>query len=326
MSEPNDRAANSGGAPISKAPRPRLHPQAAEMLEATRASQRPNVHLLPVAEGRRRADADFADYPRETLAEVLDLRIPVEDGAIDARLYRPSAAVLPTVVYFHGGGWVIGSIESHDPLARALANASGCAVISAAYRLAPEHRHPTAVQDAFAATRWVHEQAGGLGLRPGPVAVAGDSAGGNLAAVVALLTRDRGGPRIALQVLVYPVTTADLELGFDDSLEGWSLCRDEMLWHQQNYFAQPADAASPLVSPLRADLRGAPPALVISAGCDPLHAQAELYVAALRQASVPVTHLAYPGQIHGFFQCPATLDDGRDAVERVAAALRDALQ
>jgi acetyl esterase len=303
----------------------RLHPQAAELLAAIRAANRPNAHLLPVDEARRRFDADAAHYPREPVAQVFDVRIPVPGGDVPSRVYRPAEGLLPGIVYFHGGGWVIGSVDSHDPLCRALANASGCLVLSVGYRLGPEFRHPTAVDDAYAATEWLVEHAGDLGVSPERIAVAGDSAGGNLAAVVSLLARNRGRPSLRAQALIYPVTTADLEVGFDDALDGLMLHREEMEWHQRNYLADPSQASSPLVSPLGSELEGVPAAVIVSAGCDPLHAQAELYVDALERAGVTVEHLAYPGQVHGFFQLPATMDDARDAIDRVAAALRRAL-
>ena len=330
-----------------------LHPQAAEVLAAAAQSDRPNAHLLPVEEARRNFDADFAAVgPGDPVHEVADLRIEV-DGAegwrrrpddrtdpdavmaagggsagrlsIPARLYRPAGGRLPAVVYFHGGGWLLGSVESHDAACRALANASGAAVVSVGYRRGPEHRFPVAVEDCYAAARWVHDRAQELEVDPRRLAVAGDSAGGNLATAVALLARDRGEPPVALQLLVYPVTTTDLEKGFDRAYEGFFLYYDELQWHQDNYLSSPEDRRSPLVSPLdAADLRGLPPAMVITAQCDPLHAQGELYAQALAAAGVQVEHRHYPGMVHGFFQLPSLFDDGRDAVERAGAALRAA--
>jgi acetyl esterase/lipase len=304
-----------------------LHPQAAALLAAAAASTRPNAHLLPVAEARRHFDAEFAALgPGEPVDQVADVGIAVEGETIRARVYRPGGGRRAVVVYFHGGGWVLGSIDSHDAACRALSNASGAVVVSVGYRRGPEHRFPTAVEDAYAATLWVAEQGEALDVDPARLAVAGDSAGGNLATAVAVLARDRRAPAVAFQLLVYPVTTTDLEKGFDPGYEGVFLYRDEMQWHQDNYLATPDDRESALVSPLdAADLRGLPPAMVITAGCDPLHAQGELYARALQTAGVPVEHADYRGMAHGFFQMPGVLDDGRDAIARAGAALRAVL-
>ena len=304
-----------------------LHPQAAELLAAAAQSDRPNAHLLPVEEARRNFDADFAAVgPGEPVEAVADVRIGVEGGELPARVYRPASGRLPVVMYFHGGGWLVGSVESHDAVCRALANLSGAAVVSVGYGLGPEHRFPPAVEDCYAPTRWVVAHAAELEVDPARRAVAGDSAGGNLATVVALLARDRQGPPIAFQLLVYPVTTTDLEKGFDLAYEGFFLYYDELQWHQDNYLSSPDKRRDPLVAPLdAADLRGLPPALVITAQCDPLHAQGELYARALEEAGVPVEHVHYAGQVHGFFQLPGLVDDGRDAVRRAGAALRKAL-
>jgi acetyl esterase len=304
-----------------------LHPQAAEILAAAAQSDRPNAHLLPVEEARRNFDADFAAVGRgDPVHEVSDLRIEVDGGRIPARTYRPAAGRLPVVVYFHGGGWLLGSIESHDAVCRALANASGAVVVSVGYRRGPEHRFPVAVEDCYAAARWVVDRAQELDVDPRRLAVAGDSAGGNLATAVALLARERGEPAIVFQLLVYPVTTTDLGKGFDRAYEGFFLYYDELQWHQDNYLSSPQDGGSALVSPLdAADLRGLPPAMVITAQCDPLHAQGELYASALAGAGVQVQHRHYRGMVHGFFQLPSLFDDGRDAVERAGAALREAL-
>jgi acetyl esterase len=301
-----------------------LHPQALEILAAAAQSDRPNAHLLPVEEARRNFDADFeAIGPGEDVHEVTDLELG--DG-VPARLYRPAGGRLPVAAYFHGGGWLLGSIASHDAVCRALANAAGAVIVSVGYRRGPEHRFPTAVEDCYAATAELVERAEELGLDASRLAVAGDSAGGNLATAVALLARDRGGPDIAFQLLVYPVTTTDLDRGFDLDYEGFFLYRDELQWHQDNYLSSPEDARSPLVSPLdAADLRGLPPAMVITAQCDPLHAQGELYAQALADAGVPVEHRHYAGMVHGFFQLPSVFDDGRDAVDTAGAALRAAL-
>jgi acetyl esterase/lipase len=305
-----------------------LTPAAADILASSVASPRPNAHLLPVEEARRNFDADFAELgPGENVAEVRDHRVAVANGEITVRAFRPSAGTLPAVVYFHGGGWLLGSLDSHQAVCRALANAARVVVFSVGYRRGPESRFPTAVNDCYAATVWVHDHSRELGLVPGKLAVVGDSAGGNLATVVAMLARDRGGPKLTLQVLVYPVTTTDLSVGFDLDYEGFCLYRDELQWHQDNYLPGPERRTDPLVSPLdHGDLGRLPPALVLTAQCDPLHAQGELYAEALERAGVSVEHRQWPGVIHGFFQLPTVFPEGAEAVELAAEALQRSLQ
>jgi acetyl esterase/lipase len=304
-----------------------LAPAAADVLASSLTSKRPNAHLLPVEEARRNFDADHAALgPGEDVAAVREHRVPVEGGEIAVREFRPSLGMRPAVVYFHGGGWLLGSLDSHQAVCRALANASQAAVFSVDYRRGPEARFPTAVQDSYAATMWVHEHAGELELVPGKLAVAGDSAGGNLATVVAMLARDRGGPPLTMQVLAYPVTTTDLSTGFDDDYEGFSLYRDELQWHQDNYLPDLERGTDPLVSPLdHGDLTNLPPALILTAQCDPLHAQGELYAEALHRAGTSVTHRQWPGMIHGFFQLPNAFAEGADAVQLAGQALKESL-
>jgi acetyl esterase len=303
-----------------------LDPKAAEILAGAFASTRPNAHLLPVAEARVNFDGDFAELgPGEPVDAAEDVAIPVDGGDIPARLYRPSGGVLPGILYMHGGGWLLGSVESHDAVARALANAAGATVLSIGYRRGPESRFPTAAEDSYASLLWLRDNADRLGVDAEALAVAGDSAGGNLATVVALLARDRGGPSLRFQLLAYPVTTTDLEVGFDMDFEGYFLYRDELQWHQDNYLASAEQKSDPLVSPLEnAGLEGLPPALVLTAGCDPLHAQGELYAAALADAGVDVVHRSYPGMVHGFFQMPGVFAQGREAVDLAGASLRTA--
>ena len=210
-----------------------LDPVARTLLDEVAASGRPNAHLLPVTEARANFEALFAGLrPGEPVSAVADHAIPVDGAAIPARSYRPQIAAagepLALVVYFHGGGWLLGSVESHDTVCRALANASGAVVLNVGYRLAPEARFPAAADDALAATRWAHANAALLGADPARLAVAGDSAGGNLAAVVCQDLRTAGEPIVRFQLLIYPVTTADLSDGFDMAYEGYFLYRDEM--------------------------------------------------------------------------------------------------
>jgi acetyl esterase len=221
---------------------------------------------------------------------------------------------------------LLGSVEAYDIICRALANASGAIVVSVGYRLAPEHRFPTAVEDAYNAMRWIAENATELGADRHRIAVAGDSAGGNLAAIVALEAHDLTQPRLSFQLLVYPVTTCDLDRGFDMTYEGYFLYRDELQWHQDNYLSSPEQARDWRVSPLQApDHSDLPPAFVITAECDPLHWQGELYAERLRAAGVEVELREYPGMIHGFFGLDMVFDQAADAMRDAGAALRTAL-
>ena len=304
-----------------------LDPVATQLLEEFIASGRPNAHLLPIEQARANFEALFAGLrPGEDVVATSDHRIPVEGREIPARSYRPShTAGLALVVYFHGGGWLLGSIESHDTICRSLANASGAIVLNVGYRCAPEARFPTAVEDAWAATLWAHANAGSLGADPARLAVAGDSAGGNLAAVVAQRARDEGAPSLRFQLLVYPVTSADLTTGFDLAYEGYFLYRDEMQWHQDHYLSSPAERTDPRVSPLLGAAEGLPPAQIQAAECDPLHLQAEAYRDHLQAAGVPVDYHVYSGMIHGYLGLDSVFPIARDAMDDAGDALRRAL-
>lgn len=307
-----------------------LDPVARELLDEVAASGRPNAHLLPVSEARANFESLFAGLGAgEAVAAVADHTIPVAGGAIPARSYRPADATAgelrPLVVYFHGGGFLLGSVDSHDGICRSLANASRAVVLNVGYRLAPESRFPAAADDALAATRWAHSNAALLGADAGRMAVAGDSAGGNLAAVVCQDLRDAGEPIVRFQLLVYPVTTMDLSIGYDMAYEGYFLYRDEMLWHQEHYLPSPADALSARVSPLLGDASGLPPAAIQAAECDPLHPQAERYRDLLAAAGVPVAFRSYPGMIHGYFGLDSIFAAAGEAMADAGSALRGAL-
>jgi acetyl esterase len=258
-----------------------------------------------------------------------DRRVPVDGGDVPVRIYRPAGPTpMPLLVYFHGGGWVIGSIETHDVTCRELADASGCMVASVDYRLAPEHRFPVAAEDCYAVTAWLAAHAAELGIDARRIAVGGDSAGGNLSAVVAQLARDRGGPALAFQLLIYPATDAACDTASHrENADGYLLTADSMTWFWGHYLGGDAAAkADPRCSPLRAkDFRGLPPALIVTAEYDPLRDEGETYGEKLRAAGVPVTITRYPGMIHGFFAMGAFLDQGRAAVDQAARALRTAL-
>jgi acetyl esterase/lipase len=267
----------------------------------------------------------FAVAPQPT-AQVEDRTVPGPDGDIPIRVYRPDVGgSLPILVWYHGGGWVIGSIETHDTTCRALANLTPCIVVSVEYRLAPEARFPAAPEDCYAATRWVAEHGAELGGDPSRLAVGGDSAGGNLAAAIALMARDRGGPSIAFQLLVYPVTDYNFETSsYREMAEGYGLTRDTMQYFWELYLADPA-AANPLTSVLQADLAGLPPALVITAEYDPLRDEGDAYAAKLQAAGVQVEHVSYPGQIHGFFAVGTMMQAGDRAVASAARSMAAAL-
>lgn len=261
------------------------------------------------------------------VARVEDRTVPGPDGDVPIQIFAPDApGPLPILVYYHGGGWVRGCIETHENVCRALANQTPCLVVSVEYRLAPEAQFPAGLEDAYAATRWVAEHGAELGGDPARLAVGGDSAGGNLAAAVSLLARDRGGPPIAYQLLIYPVTNYNFDTAsYRDLAEGYMLTQDDMRLYWELYLKNEADAASPYASVLRADLHGLPPALVITAEYDPLRDEGNAYAEKLKAAGVPVEHICYPGMIHGFFNVGTTITTGDVAVERAARSLATAL-
>jgi acetyl esterase len=275
---------------------------------------------------------------REDVASVADMSVTTPDGDVPVRVYvplgDPTAPVgpdepRPVLVYLHGGGWVIGSIETHDHTCRSLANGSGAVVVSVGYRLAPEHLFPAGLDDCLAAVRWVVDHAGELGSDASRLALGGDSAGGNLAAVITQLMRD-DGPPIRFQLLVYPAVDATLSYpSIDENADGYFLTKAAMLWFGQNYLAGAgADPTDPQVSPLLAApeaLAGLPPALVITAEYDPLRDEGEAYAAALRAAGVEATATRYDGVIHGFFQLPDVIPEGKSAIDEACTALRAAL-
>jgi acetyl esterase len=261
----------------------------------------------------------------EPVHQVDDSWLPGPEGDLPVRVYRPSERrPLPTLLYYFGGGWTLGSIDTADGICRSLANAAGCLVVTVGYRLAPEHPFPAAVLDCHAALRWVAEHAHELGADPDRLAVGGDSAGGNLAAAVTLLARDGDGIGLAGQLLVYPNTdqlAADRSMREND--DPWLFNHHSVAWYRRHYLADEADAVNPLASPLRApDLSDLPPALVITAEYDPLRDQGEAYARRLAAAGVPVELTRYPGMAHGFFAMAGVVDGGRAAVAQAARHLR----
>jgi len=264
----------------------------------------------------------------EPVAEVEERTIPANGANIPVRIYRPdnSRQPKPVLVWFHGGGWVIGSLDGADYGCRIMTNASGCVVVSVDYRLAPESKFPTAADDCYAVTKWIAENAAELNVDASRLAVGGDSAGGNLATVVALMARESGGPAIRFQALVYPVTDHDFGTkSYSENADGYLLTKDAMVWFWGHYLNNESDGASLKASPLRApSLAGLPPALVITAEFDPLRDEGEAYAAKLKAAGVNVSAKRYDGQIHGFYANPG-IDQGQEAARGVGKAIAAAL-
>ncbi len=307
-----------------------LDPQARKFLDRLAAANLPPLNQQPVEYARSQMSLSTGFLGRPPRAgRVRDLKIPGPGGELAIRAITPldaPAGPLPIVVYYHGGGWVAGDLASHEGVCRALANAAGAVVVSVDYRLAPEHPFPAAAEDAHAALAWLAENAAEVGGDPTRLAVCGDSAGGNLAAVAALIARDRGGPSIALQVLAYPITDFDLETeSYRLFAEGFHLTRADMAWYWDQYAPNLKDRAHPYASPTRAeDLSGLPPALVITAGHDVLRDEGESYARRLRESGTAVKLSRYEGMIHGFLRRFPFFDQGRIAIDEIGAELRRA--
>lgn len=306
-----------------------LDPQAEALLKEVAASGLPPLESLTPGQAReltRQRRAQWAGDPLP-VAAVEERCIQGPAGPVPLRLYKPAeAGPLPLLVYFHGGGWVNGDLDSSDVPCRAMAQGSSCLVASVNYRHAPEHKFPAAVEDGYAVLRHVAEHPREFSTAPGRIAVGGDSSGGNLAAAVTLMARDRGGPPIAFQLLIYPVTDHRFDTrSYHDNAEGYLLTRAGMAWFWNHYLESPADGDHPYASPLRAgDFRGLPAAWIATAEYDPLRDEGEAYAARLAQAGVPVAAKRYDGMIHGFLNMAGVLDQGRQLMEDAAAALRTA--
>jgi acetyl esterase len=303
-----------------------IDPQAQAFLDQLNALGQQPLSAMPVAEARRAMDilASMRVEPAAVRSAV-DRRIPGPAGEIPVRIYTPSApAPLPLLVYFHGGGWVLGGLDTHDSTCRELASGAGCVVVSVDYRLAPEHKFPAAAEDCYAATQWAAAHAAELGADAKRLAVGGDSAGGNLAAVVAQMARDRGGPALVFQLLIYPVISATFDTAsYRDNAEGYLLTAGDMRWFWNHYLGTPADGANPYAAPLCAPtLAGLSPALVITAEFDPLRDEGELYAHRLEEAGVPARLTRYDGMIHGFFGMGHMMDKAKAAVQEACANLR----
>ncbi|WP_121741260.1 alpha/beta hydrolase [Natronorubrum halophilum] len=316
----------------SRAPEP--HPDVKVFLERYNSLDAPSFDEVSAREARQLFDdLGLGGEPTIDLESVTDRRIDGPDGDLPVRIYEPGTAGedRPLVLYFHGGGWVIGGVDTHDGTCRKLAAESGYPVVSVDYRLAPEHPFPAGLEDCYAALEWAADAASELAADPDRIVLAGDSAGGNLAAATALLARDRGGPAVAYQLLIYPVTgTANETESYRENDEGYFLTADEMAWFREHYFGREIDEGNVYAMPrLANDLAALPPATIMTAGFDPLRDDGAAYADRLEAAGVPVTYRNYDDMIHGFFGMisePVDLDRAHAAYDEAVDDLRRALE
>ena len=303
-----------------------IDPQAQTVLNIMAEANLPPTNSLSPAQVR----TNFRLRPIEpgpALFKVEDYMVPGESGLLTARIYVPkSDDLLPILVWFHGGGWVVGDLDTTDGTARQLADQGDCIIASIDYRLAPETKFPGPVEDCYAATRWIAEHASQFGGDKNRVGVGGASAGANLAACVALMSRDRATPSLMYQLLVYPVTGVNFNTdSYLKNAVGYGLTRDTMIWYWNQYLRDDSDKKNPYAVPSEAhDFTGLPPALIISAGFDPLCDDASSYVELLRQGTNSVEYYHYDGMIHGFFGMTTNLDVAKKAVSDAAGAMKTA--
>jgi acetyl esterase len=307
-----------------------LDPQTAALLEALGEGITPPTSTLSVPEGREMLDELFAVEDPEPVGEVLDTAIKGPDEPIQLRLYAPEGeGPFPVLVFYHGGGWTRGSLDGYDGLCRRLTNRAEALVVSVDYRLAPEAPFPAGFEDCYAATEWAAEHAADLGGDPDRIAIGGDSAGGNLAAAVALAARDRDGPEFVHQTLIYPAVNAppvEWYDSYDENASGYLLEMDSVEQYYENYVDE-ADVGNQYAFPDRArDLSGLPPATVLTAGFDPIRDEGIAYAERLADAGVDVEHLHYESQIHAFVSLYEHIDEGAEAIEALAAELRGAFE
>ena len=303
-----------------------LDPQAQALLEQMKAMGFTYTSDLTVTRAREMVQAMQAVRPDgESVAHVEDRLIPGPAGEVPIRIYYPEGkGPFPVLVFFHTGGWQVGNLDTQDPLCRQITNRAGCSVVAVDYRLAPEHPFPAAVEDCYEATRWVATHAAEFQGDPSRIAVGGDSSGGNLAAVIALMARDRGNPKLAFQLMMFPATDFRLSTPSMEELgEGYNVTKPQMIWIRNNYLPNQADWTNPFASPLLApDLSGLPPALIIYAEYDPLRDDAEAYATRLKEAGVSVRASRYDGMIYDF---PDLFEEpGNRALDEIASALRAA--
>ena len=301
-----------------------LDPKLAAALAAAPA---PDYRAMTLGDVRASADQRFKAVPK--LGDKIDSAYDLKAGGVPIRVYDPEGAgPVPILLYFHGGGWVVGNLESHDDLCRSLCKRAGVLVVSVDYRLAPEARFPGGLQDASTVLRWLATNAASIGGDPARIAVGGDSAGGNLAAALALRTRDRGGPAIAFQLLIYPVTVRDFDTpSYRRYAAGYGLTRENMRWFWDQFLEKPEDADDPHASPLHAeDLSGLPPAFVVTAEFDVLRDEGEAYAAKLAKAGTRVRCVRYLGMNHGFARMGALYPQAAQCLDDMAAALKAGLK
>ena len=305
-----------------------LRPEIAVAVERAHQLQVPPLSVQGV-DGARATHAQqtrLVAGPPEPVAEVADRSIDGPGGPIPIRVYRPDVQTTPgAIAYFHGGGWVVGTLDTYDTVGRALANAAGAVVMSVGYRLAPESPFPAALDDCWAALQWLGDHAAQLGADPDRLAVAGDSAGGNLATVAARRARDAFAPALRHQLLVYPAldpTTSSAS--YRELADGYLLSAADMRWYWHQYLGC-ADPAREDVAPAHADLGGLPPATILTAEYDPLRDEGEAYARQLEHAAVPVSLHRIPGVIHGFFRWRAVTPAAAEAMQMAGSALRAAL-
>ena len=324
-----------------------LNPQAATFLQQLSRMNNPPMESLPINVTRqalvlgsavKMAPANLARIETRTISRsrysdpssapstaVSADQQPSEGDDLTVRIYWPhGSGPFGVCLYFHGGGWVLNNIDTHDDVARRFAEAAGCVFVSVDYRLAPEHKYPAAIDDAYAALNWVVDTATELQIDSQRIAVSGDSAGGNIAAALCLMTRDRHGPPVAFQALIYPITDCDFERpSYRDNADGYFLTKAQMVWFWQHYVSSPEQMTEPYASPLRAEsLRGLPPALILTAEFDPLRDEGEGYAAALQRAGVDVELVRYDGLIHAFIKRVDQFDAALVAIRQIGDALR----
>jgi len=308
-----------------------LHAQVEEYLHVLSEQGFPPLYTQSLTDAREMyRQLAVPDEPPNSAADVTDRTVPGPETEIPVRIYTPSAdGPQPALVFFHGGGWLLGDLDTHDALCRELANESECVVVAVDYRLAPEHRFPAGLEDCYAATQWVANNAELIGADPGRLAIAGDSAGGALAVGVALLARDRGGPEIGYQVLAYPATNYGFDTdSYEENAQGYFLTRKDMERFWDGYLRSELDGHHPLASPLRSErLDELPPTFVLTSGFDPLRDDGRELANRLSEAGVPTRQAQYDDMIHGFLTMLADpdLDRAHEAIAEISEAVRSEL-
>ncbi len=308
-----------------------IHPQCQAILDAAANADGPTIFdTRDPAEARRlySASTEILVPSAPKLRSVADQVLPGVDKDVPVRIYTPDVEVepteLPVLVFLHGGGWVFGDLDTHDGMCRMLAQGAGCLIVSVDYRLAPEHKFPAALDDSLAVLDWTAANAASIGGDPARIAIGGDSAGGNIAAAVCQVARDKGGPSIAFQLLIYPALdfTADM-VSPRSNAAGYGLSDIAIEWMRDCYLTNPFDSADPRASPAMArDLAGLPPAFIQTAEFDPLHDEGKAYADALRAAGNTAIHINYPGMIHGFMRMGALIDDAALGINDAVKALQ----